>query len=122
LSDSNAYLEENLVGSNLIVMGNQTFAPENRSSFNTSETVNWRVEWTLRDGTTFDELPESWAVEVECAVIGMDPTAGSILANGLAECLYPMANVAPGGRTIAPPTHVQSNRCATSVYLTSAFH
>ena len=99
LSDSNAYLEENLVGSNLILTGNQTFAPENRSSFNTSETVNWRVEWTLRDGTTFDELPESWAVEVECTVIGMDSTAGSILANGLAECLYPMADVAPGAHT-----------------------
>ena len=99
LSDSNAYLEENLAGSAMIIMGNQTFAPENRSSFNTSETVNWRVEWTMRDGSSFDELPDSWAVEVECAVIGMASTVGSILSNGMAECLYPMADVAPGAHT-----------------------
>ena len=81
------------------MMGNQTFAPANRSSFNTSETVNWRVEWTLRDGTTFEQLPEAWAVEVECTVLGMAPTAGTILSDGQAECLYPMTDVAPGAHT-----------------------
>ena len=96
LSDPNAYVEENLAGSDLILTGNNTFAPANRTSFNTSETVNWRVPWTLRDGTTHDQLPSNWSVEIVCAVVGMTPFAGTLLTNGEAECLFPMADVAPG--------------------------
>ena len=96
LSDPNAYIEENLAGSDLILTGNNTFAPTNRTSFNTSETVNWRVPWTLRDGTTHDQLPSNWSVEIVCAVVGMTPFSGTLLTNGEAECLFPMADVAPG--------------------------
>lgn len=96
LSDPNAYLAENLAGSALVLTGNNTFAPANRTSFNTSETVNWRVPWTLRDGTTHDELPSDWSVEIVCAIVGMTPFTGALLSNGEAECLFPMADVAPG--------------------------
>jgi hypothetical protein len=96
VSDPNAYIEENLAGSEFILTGNNTFAPANRTSFNTSETVNWRVPWTLRDGTAHDQLPSGWSVEIVCAVVGMTPFAGTLLSNGEAECLFPMADVAPG--------------------------
>ena len=96
LSDPNAYIEENLAGSALLLTGNNTFAPANRTSFNTSETVNWRVPWTLRDGTTHDQLPSNWSVEIVCAVVGMTPFSGTLLSNGEAECLFVMADVAPG--------------------------
>ena len=96
LSDANSYIEENLRGSHFLNVHNQTLAPANTTVYSTLDTVNWRTDWSLRNGTSPDELPADWLVEVECEVVGMSATQGNITSLGQAECLYPMADVAPG--------------------------
>lgn len=96
LADSNAYLEENLHGSHLLNIGAQTFAPANTTTFDTLDTVNWRSNWTLRNGTPASAIPAGWQVTVECTVLGMGTSSGGLTADSEAECLYSMADVAPG--------------------------
>ncbi len=95
-SDPNAYIDENLAGSQLLTEVSQTFAPTNTTVFSTQETVNWRVNWTLRDGTPPANISSSWTTEIECNIIGMPSSVGSLTVTSEAECLYPMADVAPG--------------------------
>ncbi len=107
LSDANSYLEENLQASHFVNILNQTFAPANTTTFNTQDTVNWRVDWTLRNGTSSAQIPSNWLVEIECTVSGMTPTSGSMTSSNQAECLFPMANVAPGEHVMSMQIKVE---------------
>ena len=96
LSDANAYLQENLVPSHFLKEISQTTAPSDTSNFSTQDTVNWRVNWTLRDGTPPNNVSSSWLIQVECQVLGMPSFDGTLTEDKEAECLYPMADVPPG--------------------------
>ena len=55
------------------------------------------VNWTLRDGTSFEALPAGWDVNLSCGWSnGPWEGEGTVAANGTASCVYPMAPVAPG--------------------------
>ena len=55
------------------------------------------VEWTLRDGTSFEDLPTGWDVNLTCGWSnGPWEAQGTLASNGTATCVYPMAPVAPG--------------------------
>ena len=96
LSDPNSYIAEDLRASHFVNILNQTLAPANTTTFNTQDTVNWRVDWSLRNGTSPAQIPSEWLVEIECTVTGMSPAEGSMTSSNQAECLFPMADVAPG--------------------------
>lgn len=107
LSDANAYLEENLQAGQFVKILNQTFAPANTTTFSTQDTVNWRVDWSLRNGTSSAQIPSNWLVEIECTVAGMTPTAGSMTSSHQAECLFPMSDVAPGEHVMSMQIRVE---------------
>lgn len=95
-TDAEAYLQEHLLPSHFLREVSQTTAPSNASNFTTQDTVNWRVNWTLRDGTPASNVSSGWLIEVECQILGMPSFAGSLTTQQEAECLYPMADVPPG--------------------------
>ena len=99
VSDSGAYIVEDLLDSNFLLVNHTWIAPNATSTFGPQITVNSFVNWTLRDGRTFGELPSGWDLDIECRVLGMNTTAGMFHANGDAGCLFPMQDVAPGPHT-----------------------
>lgn len=99
VSDTGAYIVEDLVDSNFLLVNHTWIAPNDNFTFGPELTVNSFVNWTLRDGRTFGELPSGWELDIECRVLGMNMTAGMFHANGDALCLFPMQDVAPGPKT-----------------------
>jgi len=99
VSDVDAYIVEDLLDSNFLLVNHTWIAPNATSTFGPQITVNSFVNWTLRDGRTFGELPSGWDFDIECRVLGMNMTAGMFHANGDARCLFPMQDVAPGPHT-----------------------
>jgi len=97
VSDTNAYVDENLEQSSFLILNNTTVSPDTQDALNATQTFVMQTNWTLRDGTVFAELPANYDVNVSCGWIGEAwPTAGSISSGGTATCEYPMAPVAPG--------------------------
>lgn len=99
VSDTGAYFVEDLLESNLLLLNETWIAPNGTSTFGPQITVNSFVNWTMRDGRTYGELPSGWDLDIECRVLGMNMTAGSFDTNGTALCLFPMQDVAPGPHT-----------------------
>lgn len=99
VSDSGAYIVENLLESSFLLVHGTSTAPANSSIFGPEITVNYVAEWNLRDGRNFSEMPGGWDAEIQCTVLGMDSTTGSFDASGDARCLFPMEDVAPGPHT-----------------------
>ena len=99
VSDSDAYLVEDLEDGDFLLINQTSFAPNSNATFGPQITVNSFTDWSLRDGRTYSELPGEWSVEVECRILGMAGSNGSIDSNGTARCLFPMADVAPGPHT-----------------------
>jgi hypothetical protein len=99
VSDTGAYIVEDLVDSNFLLVNHTWVAPNGTSTFGPQITVNSFVNWTLRDGRTYGELPSGWDLDIECRVLGMNMTAGSFDADGTARCLFPMQDVTPGPHT-----------------------
>jgi len=99
VSDSGSYIVEDLLDSNFLLVNHTWLAPNATSTFGPQITVNSFVNWTLRDGRTYGELPSGWDLDIECRVLGMNMTAGNFDVNGTARCLFPMQDVAPGPHT-----------------------
>ena len=99
VSDSGAYIVEDLLHSSFLVINHTSIAPSNTSVFGPEVTVNYVAEWTMRDGRNFSELPGGWDAEIQCTVLGMNSTTGSFDSDGNARCLFPMEDVAPGSHT-----------------------
>jgi len=99
VSNDEAYIVEDLLDSNFLLVNHTWIAPNATSTFGPQITVNSFVNWTLRDGRTLDELPSGWDLDIECRVLGMNMTAGMFQPNGDARCLFPMQDVAPGPHT-----------------------
>ena len=99
VSDEGSYFSENLLDSNFLKFNHTSVSPSGNFTYGPELTVNSFVHWTLRDGRTFSELPSGWSLDVECGILGLNTTAGIFDANGTAQCLFPMQDVAPGAHT-----------------------
>ena len=99
VSDNDAYIVEDLLDSELLLLNHTWIAPNGNSTFGPQITVNTFANWTMRDGRTYGDLPSGWDLEIECRILGMNVTAGIFDANGTALCLFPMQDVAPGAHT-----------------------
>ena len=99
VSDTDAYIVENLDDSHFLLLNDTKIAPDGNMTFGPQTTVNFFTNWSLRDGRTIDDLPTDWDLSVSCNVEGMEATEGQIDANGTAICLFPMVAVAPGPHT-----------------------
>jgi hypothetical protein len=109
-SDLNSYVVEDLSSAEWIKVGAVWSVPANNESFGPEDTVNLKMNWTLRDGSQYSQLPSSWNVTVVCDIdSSLNTTEGQIDSNGVAICLFPMVDVQPG-----------SNRLFISVYVEGA--
>ena len=106
-SDSDAYIVEQLLESDFLLMNQTMITPDSNATFGPQITVNYLTHWSLRDGRTYAQLPVEWTVEVECTVLGMNMTLGSLDSNGSAKCLFPMDDVAPGPQTAQVRIYVE---------------
>lgn len=97
VSDPNAYVDENLDAASFL-RWTATSASHNTSSpLNGTQNLILSVNWTLRDGTSFEAIPAGWDVNLTCGWSnGPWEGEGTVTANGTASCVYPMAPVAPG--------------------------
>jgi len=97
VSDPNAYVDEDLGPSAFLRTGNVSSSHNLSAALDGLQTLNLSVPWTLRDGTTPDNLPLSWDVTVRCGWTDETWFAnGSLNASNHAVCSYPMDVVAPG--------------------------
>lgn len=96
VSDSDAYIVEDLSDGQFLLVLETSTAPNETDVLGPQSTLNVFVEWSLRDGTSFSQLPSQWELEIECHIDGMNSTSGSFDSNGTALCLFPMQDVAPG--------------------------
>ena len=97
VSDPNAYIDEDLRPSAFLRTGNVSSSHNLSVPLDGLQTLNLSVPWTLRDGTTPDNVSSSWDVTVQCGWTDETwPANGSVNASGLAVCTYPMGDVAPG--------------------------
>lgn len=97
VSDPNAYISEDLLPSSFLRVGNLTSSHNLTEPLNGLQTLDLSTNFTLRDGTTYADLPSAWDVAVECGWQGQSwPANGSLNATGEATCSYPMGPVAPG--------------------------
>ena len=99
VSDSDAYIVENLLESDFLLVQETSLSPNGTTTFGPQVTVNFFAEWTMRDGRNYSDLPSGWDLNIECTVSGMENTEGQFNANGTATCLFPMQDVAPGFHT-----------------------
>lgn len=99
VSDSNAYIVENLLESDFLLVHETSLAPNGTTTFGPQDTVNFFAEWTMRDGRNYSDLPSGWDLNIDCSVSGMESTEGQFNSNGTATCLFPMQDVAPGFHT-----------------------
>lgn len=99
VSDSDAYIVENLLQSNFLLVNETQITPNGTATFGPQVTVNFFADWTMRDGRNLSDLPTGWDLNIECAVSGMNATEGQFDSNGTAICLFPMQDVAPGFHT-----------------------
>tara|TARA_X000001036_G_scaffold175775_1_gene166363 strand:+ start:27418 stop:30195 length:2778 start_codon:yes stop_codon:yes gene_type:complete len=97
VSDTKAYIDENLDMSSFLIFSNSSSTPISQMPLNATQSFIMQTNWTLRDGTNYSELPSQWDVNVSCGWSGGAwPTIGSLSPNGTATCEYPMVSVAPG--------------------------
>ena len=97
VSDANAYVDEDLTGASFLRWTSQSLSHNESATVNGTQTLSIQLDWTLRDGTNFSQLPAGWDVNITCGWFnGPWETEALLSANGTAECQYPMAPVAPG--------------------------
>jgi hypothetical protein len=110
ISDPNSYVVEDLSSAEWLKVGNVWSVPDNNESVGPEDTVNLKMNWTLRNGSPYSQLPGNWNVTVVCDIdSSLNTTEGLIDSNGVAICLFPMVDVEPG-----------ANRLFISVYVEGA--
>ena len=86
---------------------------------NGTETLDIQLNWTLRDGTNYSQLPAGWDVNITCGWFnGPWETVASLTSNGTAGCAYPLASVAPGLQKAWMRVEVEG---APSLFTTTVF-
>ncbi len=119
VSDPNAYVDEQLKAATFLPWTSQTISHNASETLNATHTFVISLNWTLRDGTTFSELPAGWDVNLTCGwTNGPWETEAIIASNGTVSCHYPMAPVAPGLQTAWLKLQVEG---APSMYTASVF-
>ena len=109
-SDPDSYIVEDLSSADWLKVGAVWSVPANNESVGPEDTVNLKMNWTLRNGLQYSQLPSNWNVTVVCDIdSSLNATEGQIDSNGVAICLFPMADVEPG-----------PNRLFISVYVEGA--
>ena len=97
VSDPNAYVDENLEAASFLRWVSTSASHNASTPLNGTQNLTLAVEWTLRDGTSFEDLPTGWDVNLTCGWSnGPWEAQGTLASNGTATCVYPMAPVAPG--------------------------
>ena len=110
VADPDSYVVENLSSADWLKVGAVWSVPNNNESMGPEDTVNLKMDWTLRNGLNYSQLPSEWNVTVNCAIDSAENTTfGQIDSGGVAICLFPMADVQPG-----------QNRLTISVYVEGA--
>ena len=110
VADPDSYVVEDLSSADWLRVGSVWSVPNNNESMGPEDTVNLKMDWTLRDGLNYSQLPSEWNVTVNCAIDSAENTTlGQIDSGGVAICLFPMADVQPG-----------QNRLTISVYVEGA--
>ncbi len=109
-SDPDSYIVEDLSSADWLKVGAVWSVPANNESVGPEDTVNLKMNWTLRNTSPYSQLPSNWNVSVVCDIdSSLNTTEGQIDSNGVAICLFPMADVQPG-----------ANRLFISVYVEGA--
>lgn len=109
-SDPDSYVVEDLSSADWLKVGAVWSVPANNESVGPEDTVNLKMNWTLRNASPYSQLPSNWNVTVVCDIdSSLNTTEGQIDSNGVAICLFPMADVQPG-----------ANRLFISVYVEGA--
>ena len=109
-SDPDSYIVEDLSSADWLKVGAVWSVPANNESVGPEDTVNLKMDWTLRNASPYSQLPSNWNVTVVCDIdSSLNTTEGQIDSNGVAICLFPMADVEPG-----------PNRLFISVYVEGA--
>lgn len=99
VSDGSAYVDEDLDASRFLVFTDVVVNHDGTAALNASNTLTIHVNWTLRNGDGFADLPAGWDVNVTCGWDeGSWTTQAGLDTNGTASCHYPMAPVAPGAQ------------------------
>ena len=70
VSDTDAYIVEDLLDSSFLLVNHTSITPNDNFTFGPQITVNTFVNWTLRDGRTYGELPSGWDLDIECRCLG----------------------------------------------------
>ncbi len=97
VSNTGAYIDENLDNAKFMFFENQTANYPASTELNGSTNLTIEVDWRLRNGMSYADLPQGWDVKVTCSWDGgVWGATGTLLANGTAQCHYPMASVPPG--------------------------
>ena len=119
VSDSNAYVSEDLSRASFLRWTSESVSHNASETVNATQTLRIELNWTLRDGTPFSGLPPGWDVNVTCGWYnGPWEVHPSLSANGSAVCDYPMSPVAPGLQKAWLKVEVEG---APSVFTTTVF-
>ncbi|MCH1540699.1 MAG: cadherin-like domain-containing protein [Candidatus Poseidonia sp.] len=96
VSDSSAYIDEDLRQSSFLRLNDTTVSHNSTVTLNATQTFVMTTNWSLRNGDTYLDLPASWTTEVTCGWKGQSWIANATLENATASCSFPMQTVAPG--------------------------
>ena len=108
VSHPQAYIEEDLTTSDWLRFQNETSSHPPSSQLNGSETLEVNLDWVLRNGQTFHDIPAEWEVRATCAWrIGLHNATTTVLPNGTVQCLLPMASVPPGDHELVVRVEVE---------------
>jgi hypothetical protein len=119
VSDANAYIDEDLTPSAMLRWTSQALSHNASETVNATQDLEIHLNWTLRDGTNFSQLPAGWDVNITCGWFnGPWETVPSLSSNGTAMCQYPMSPVAPGLQKAWMRVEVEG---APSVFTTTVF-
>ena len=99
VSDGSAYVDEALQASSFLRWSDIVFSHNGSQALNASNTFSMQVNWSLRNGDGFADLPSGWDVNVSCGWTNAAWETNAVLeVNGAARCDFPMAPVAPGAQ------------------------
>ena len=97
VSDPQAYIQEDLSKSDWLRFRNESANHVSSSQLNGSVVLVSQVDWVLRNGDSFHDIPSTWDVSATCGWRGGTwGAAAEVFANGTVQCTAPMSTVPPG--------------------------
>ena len=97
VSDGSAYVSENLDASTFVRWTSEHVSHPPTATLNATHELEINLNWTLRDGSSIQDLPAGWDVNLTCGWFnGPWSTNATVSQDGEVSCQYPMTEVAPG--------------------------